>query len=311
MFFRSMVIFKFPLAFATSLTTMAADEGDTGLNNVLAQARIKPVGPLEMSSTGFVPPMGETDEALFFKSEHFIWISVQTQKKIMPPSAINTVFKARLADLEEKEGRKIGGKARKRLKDDVMHEMLPRAFVTEGRTDAYLDLQRGMIVVDASSRKSAEAVVSALRGALGSFPATPVNAEVAPRSVLTGWVAGEPLPELFALADECELKDPIDGGAVARFSKQELGEEEVKKNLEAGKMATKVGFIHEDHVSFVLGEDLIVRKIKLLDGAVDSLENDSREDLRAELNARFTLMTAEFSRLIDTVSSALKFSAVE
>ncbi|MGZ1522249.1 recombination-associated protein RdgC [Xanthomonas citri] len=311
MFFRSMVTFKFPPAFAASLAAMAADEGDTGLNNVLALARIKPVGPLEMHSTGFIPPMGDTDEALLFKSEHFIWISVQNQKKIMPPSAINTVFKARLADLEEKEGHKIGGKARKRLKDDVMHEMLPRAFVTEGRTDAYLDLQRGMIVIDASSRKSAEVVVSALRGALGSFPATPVNAEVAPRGVLTGWVSGEPLPELLALADECELKDPIEGGAVARFSKQELGEEEVKKNLEAGKVATKVGLIHEDHVSFVFGEDLILRKIKLLDGAVDLLANDSPDDMRAELTARFNLMTAEFSRVIDTVSASLKFSKVE
>ena len=67
-----------------------------------------------------------------------------------------------------------------------MHELLPRAFVRPGRTDALLDLEHGLCVVDTSSRKSGENVVSEIRHALGSFPALPLNAEVAPRAVLTG-----------------------------------------------------------------------------------------------------------------------------
>ena len=192
-----------------------------------------------------------------------------------------------------------------------MHELLPRAFVRPGRTDALLDLTHGLCIVDSSSRKSAENVVSEIRHALGSFPALPVNAEVAPRSVLTGWIAGEPLPEGLSIGDECELKDAADKGAVVKCQRQELQGDEIAKHLESGKQVTKLALTLDDHVSFVLGEDLIVRKFKLLDGAVDSLESTERDDVRAELDARFALMAAEAKRLFNVLEPALKISRIE
>jgi len=67
----------------------------------------------------------------------------------------------------------------------------------------------------------------------------------------------------------------------------------------------------DDHVSFVLGEDLVVRKFKLLDGAVDALESGERDDLRAELDARFALMSAELKRLFSVIEPALKLSKAD
>jgi recombination associated protein RdgC len=55
----------------------------------------------------------------------------------------------------------------------------------------------------------------------------------------------------------------------------------------------------------------VIRKFKLLDGAVDSLENTEREDLRAELEARFALMSHELRRLFSVLEPALKLSKVE
>jgi recombination associated protein RdgC len=150
-----------------------------------------------------------------------------------------------------------------------------------------------------------------VRKALGSFPALPVNAEVAPRSVLTGWIAGEPLPDGLSLGDECELKDPVDGGAVVKCQRQELTGEEIGKHLESGKQVTRLALTLDDHVSFVLGEDLVIRKFKLLDGAVDQLESTERDDLRAELDARFALMAGEVKRLFSVLEPALKLSKVD
>ena len=64
-------------------------------------------------------------------------------------------------------------------------------------------------------------------------------------------------------------------------------------------------------VAFVLGDDLIVRKFKLLDGAVDELESTDRDDIRAELDARFALMSAEVKRLFAVLESALKLSKAD
>ena len=135
--------------------------------------------------------------------------------------------------------------------------------------------------------------------------------KLSPRAVLTGWIAGEPLPTGFALGDECELKDPIDGGAVVKCQRQELLGDEIRKHLESGKQVSRLALVFDDHVSFVLGEDLVVRKLKFLDGAVDQLENTERDSLNAELDARFALMSAELSRLFIALETALKLSKPE
>ena len=300
MFFRNLTLFRFP----TSL-----DLSD--LDTHLASCALKPVGTLELSSRGFVPPLGRDAEALSHRIGDAIWLSVGSEDKLLPGAVVNDLLQKKLAEIEQKEGRRPGGRARKRLKEDLVHELLPRAFVRPGRTDAILDLEHGLCAVDTSSRKQAENVVSEIRRALGSFPALPLNAEVAPRAVLTGWIAGEPLPDGLSLGDECELKDAADRGAVVKCQRQELTGEEIGKHLESGKQVTRLALALDDHAAFVLGEDLVLRKFKLLDGAVDQLESSERDDIRAELDARFALMAGELKRLFGVLEPALKLSRAD
>ncbi len=300
MFFRNLTLFRFP----TSLDL-------TDLDAQLAACVLKPVGPLELSSRGFVAPMGQHHEFLDHAIDGTHWLTVGGEDKLLPGAVVNDLLQKKLAVIEEKEGRRPGGRTRKRLKEDLVAELLPRAFVRPVRTDALLDSKLGVIVVDTSSRKNAESVVSEVRKALGSFPALPVNAEVAPRAILTGWIAGDPLPDGLSLGDECELRDPSDSGAVVKVQRMELSGEEIGMHLQAGKQVTRLALVLDDHVSFVLGEDLVIRKFKLLDGAVDQLESTEREDVRAEMEARFALMSGEFRRLFLVLETALKLSRAD
>ena len=300
MFFRNLTLFRFPAALDVS-----------DLDEQLAECALKPVGPLELSSRGFVPPFGHHGEAMSHAVGQSLWLTVGGEDKLLPGAVVNDLLQKKLAAIEDKEGRKPGGRTRKRLKDELVMELLPRAFVRPVRTDALLDGGLGVIAVDTSSRKSAEAVVSEVRRALGSFPALPLNAEVAPRAILTGWVAGDALPDGLSLGDECELRDPADTGAVVKVQRMELSGEEIGKHLEAGKQVTRLALVLDDHVSFVVGEDLVVRKFKLLDGAVDQLESSDREDVAAELDARFALMAGEFKRLFAVLEQAFKLSKAE
>jgi recombination associated protein RdgC len=300
MFFRNLTLFRFP----TSLDF-------SRLDSLLAEAPLKPVGALELSSRGFIPPFTREEPELSHRIGDAIWLTVGAEDRLLPSAVVNDLLGKKLAEIERKEGRKPGGRTRKRIKEDLVHELLPRAFVRPSRTDAMLDLTHGFIAVDSASRKSAENVVSEIRGAMGSFPALPLNAEVAPRAILTGWIAGEPLPEGLALGEECELKDAMDGGAVVKCQHQDLVGEEIAKHLEAGKQVTRLALTLDDHLSFVLGEDLVIRKLKFLDGAIDQLENTENQDLRAELDARFTLMSGEVRRLFVVLEAALKLSRAE
>ncbi|RPE81827.1 recombination associated protein RdgC [Vulcaniibacterium tengchongense] len=297
MLFRNLTLFRFP-------TSTKFDDLDAGLD----ECQLKPVGLFELSSRGFISPFGRDAEALSHRQGDALWLAVGGEDKILPGSVVNDLLQKKLAEIEQKEGRKPGGRTRKRIKDELIADLLPRAFVKPSRTDALVDLGHGVVAVDTSSRKSGENVVSEIRRALGSFPALPLNAEVAPRAVLTGWVAGEPLPDGLSLGDECELRDPADRAARVRIDSMELNSDEIAKHLESGKQVTRLALNLDDHVSFVLGEDLIVRKFKLLDGAVDELEATERNDLRAELDARFVLMAGEFRRLFTVLEGALKLT---
>ena len=302
MFFLNLTFFRFPTTLAKTLDDLDAR---------LEECKLKPVGPSELMSRGFISPFGRDGATMSHRVGDAIWITLGGEDRLLPSAVINDQLGRKLAEIEEKEGRRLGGRARKRLKEDIVLELLPRAFVRPVRCSATLDLEHGFIAVDTSSRKTAENLVSELRHALGSFPALPLNAEASVRVILTGWLAGEPLPPGLSLGDECELKDPVDGGAVVRCSRHELQVDEIRQHLEAGKQVTRLALVLDDHVGFVLGEDLVLRKLKFLDGAVDQLEGTEADGVAAELDARFALMSGELKRLFAVLEPALKFSRAD
>ncbi|PJK00803.1 recombination-associated protein RdgC [Lysobacteraceae bacterium NML91-0213] len=310
MFFRNLTFFRFPADFAGLFPTSVANEL-AGLPAQLVDCALRPVGPLELSTRGFVSPFGRSGEKLSHQLGNAIWITLGGEDRLLPAAVVNELLARKLEEIEEREGRRPGGRRRKQLRDDLVHELLPKAFVQPVRVDAYFDLDRRFIAVDTTSRRTAETVVGEVRRAAGSFPALPLNAEISPRSVFTGWLAGEALPDGLSLGEEVELKDPAGSGAVVKCQHQDLASDEIARHLESGKQVTRVALVLDDHLSFVLGDDLVIRKLRFLDGAIDSLEQTEADDIAAELDARFALMAGEFGRLFDVLASALRFSEAD
>lgn len=299
MFFKNLTMFRFPAPLDFS-----------ALADLLPACALKPVGPLELASRGFISPFGREEEVLLHQLGNAIWVTTGAEQKILPATVVNEALQKCLDDIAAREGRIPGGRARKLLREDILHELLPRAFVKSSRTDAIIDLQNHLLVVNASGRNAAEAVASDLRAAMGSFPVVPLNAEVAPRSILTAWISGAPLPEGLSLGEAAELRDPCEGGGRVKVTDNELLSDEIEKHLDAGKQVTKLALVLEDRVSFELGDDLVLRKVKFLDGAMDTLEH-ADDDHRAELDARFALQTGEIRRLFTVLAQAFKLSKAE
>jgi recombination associated protein RdgC len=204
----------------------------------------------------------------------------------------------KLEEMEIRQEDKALRTERKKLKEDLLHELLPRAFVRTSRMSSYVDKQHGWLVLDTSSRKSAENALTQVREALGSFPAVPLAPEEGPRVLMTDWLANGSLPAGLTLGDECELRDPATAtGAIARCRRQDLDAEEIKEHLRNGKQVFQLGLVFDDRISFVLGEDLVLRKLKFLDAVLDEL-GDSQPDAAAEMDARFALLTLEMQRLL-------------
>jgi len=290
MFFRNLSLFRFSPAVAAELSR---------LDEALAERRLRPCGPLEMFTRGFVQPSGNADHgSMTLAIRYCVLMVIGGQDKLLPSAVINGELQSKVQKIAEEEGRKVGGRERKRIKDDLLTELLPRAFVRGSRLSAYVDKKNGWLVLDTASRKAAESAITQIREALGSFPAVPLAPEEGPRVLLTDWLSTGNLPTGLALGDECELRDPATAtGARWKGRATDLDAEEVKEHLRSGKQVFQLGLVFNDRISFVLGEDLVVRKLKFLDMVMDQL-GDSLQDAQAELDATFALLTSELTDLL-------------
>lgn len=290
MFFRNLSLFRFSPAVGTDLAR---------LEEALASHRLRACGPLEMATHGFVPPLaGAEDEPLTRSVKHCTLLALGSEDKLLPAQVVNTELQRKVRAVAEQHGRRVGGRERKRIKDEVLTELLPRAFVRSSRMAAYVDRQHGWVVLDTASRKAAEDALTQVRQALGSFPAVPLAPASSPRLLMTDWLSSGKLPAGLQLGDECELRDPASNtGAIVRCRRQDLEADEIKEHLRTGKQVFLLGLVFNERVSFVLGEDLVVRKLRFLDVVTEEL-GDSQDDAAAELDAGFALMSLELAPLL-------------
>ena len=292
MFFRNLTLFRFSPAVAKTLSD---------LETALADRALRACGPLEAATRGFVSPFGPDSEVLAHTVGQTTLFTLGTEEKLLPAAVVNAELGLRLRKEAERRGKPVGGRERRRLKAEVLDTLLPRAFVRPSRLSAYVDTKNGWLVLDTASRKAAEACLTALREALGSFPALPLTAAETPRALMTDWLAHGKLPDGLALGDECELRDPA-GGAVVRCRRQELESSEVREHLKRGKQAFQLGLVFDGRMGFVLGEDLVLRKLRFLDTVCDASAGDALDSAEAELDARFALMTLELERVLQGMS---------
>lgn len=262
---------------------------------IIAAGPIRDPGPLELTSFGWRPPLGRESTNLVHRVGLDVLLSFGTCARILPAQVVNDAVAEKLDAIEAQRGRRPGGKERQRIKDEVITDLMPRAFLKHTATRAWFDHGNGILAIDTASRRTAELVIGALREALGSFPATPLSAMASCRLILTDWLHGRGLPQGIVLADEAELRDPGDDGAIVRLRRQDLAAEEVLEHLHAGKQAAALQVGFDGRISMVLGEDLSLRKLRFDDGVNDCLAD--AEDRRAELDAQLALYAAELRRL--------------
>ena len=278
------------------------------IEGALEGARLRSPGPQELATHGFISPYGRGQDVLVHGLGSHTLLSLGSEARLLPAQVVNDALADKLDALASERGRRPGGRERMRVKDEVITDLLPRAFIKSTRTDAWLDHDKGWLAIDSSSRKSAETLVHAVREAVGSFPATPVGADGSARSLLTRWLGGNDLPGDFALGDECELRDPGDDGAIARCRRQDLDSDEIREHLNAGKQAVQLALTYDDRISFVLADDLSIRKLRFGDVVLEQLGDIGGEDAIAELDARFALMTAELSRLFERLDALFELT---
>lgn len=296
-FFKNAIVYRLtnPMGLMARLPTLEEN---------LKLLQFTPCGSQDMARTGWVPAT-EQHQILVHQANGQFLLTIQKQEKIIPGPVIKQELNARITKLETEQGRRLKKTEKDALKDEVLHSLLPRAFVKNSRTQLWIDIGNALITVDAPSARKAEDALALLRKSLGSLPVVPLTIEKPVELTLTDWVRSGLVPAGFAMCDAAELQHILADGGVAKVKKQDLTSDEIKTHIEAGKVVTKLAMDWMERISFTLSDSFMLSRLKFCDELRDQNDDIDREDVLARLDADFTLMTGELSALINQLVAAL------
>ena len=285
------------------------------LENKLAQKRFTPCSSHEPGSYGWYEPLGRQGESLVHELIGCQMICARQEEKLLPPAVVNEVVEEKAAAMEEEAGRRPGRKERSEMKEEVFHQLLPKAFSRFTNLYAMIDKQQGWILVDAASANKADALISFLRDTLGSLPVKPLEVRLAPSFVMTEWLRHPSRHDGFQLLDSCELKERTEEPGVVRCKGQDLTADEIIAHLDAGKDVVKLAVAWDERLSCLIESDMSIKRLRFLD-LVQEEAADYQTDGSADLfDAHFSLMTLEMRRfiprLMDTFGGVMADSEVE
>ncbi len=276
----------------------------TILEKQLAEFKFTPCSSQDRAKSGWIPPLGEEAEALSHNSNGQTLIVLQREEKILPAPVISRALQLKVAKLESEQARHLTKTERDSLRDEVVQELLPRAFSKFSQTRLWISPDAGLITIDASSTKKAEDALALLRKCLGSLPVIPLCMENPIEMTLTNWLRNGPMPAGFALQDSAELKGMLEGGTV-RVMDQDLTGDEIATSIEAGKQVTKLALEWRERIWFTLAGDGSLKNLKFGVTLLDQNSDIDSDDYVARFDADFMLMTAELSALITNLIEAL------
>lgn len=296
MWFKNISVYKFTQAFGLDRDT---------LQEALQTQVFTPCGSQDEFSFGFVAPIEPENDLLVRYINGCLVICGKREDKVLPSSAIKQELQRQIKDLEEREARKIPGKERTRMKEELIFNLLPKAMTVSKKTYAYIDVENGYLVVDAASSKKAEDLLSQLRKCLGSLPVVPIGATHSnAESTMTQWLLNNDAPAGFVIDDECELRSMEEEGGIIRCKRQHLDLPEIKNHLDSGKLVHKLALTWQDRISFTLDAELGIKRVKFLDLIQEKAAEIEAVDEVEQFEADFTIMAGEITNLLNDLIEA-------
>ncbi|MFP4130231.1 MAG: recombination-associated protein RdgC [Halorhodospira sp.] len=268
-----------------------------GADSRLAAQAFTPCGALEPSRSGFVPPLGP-GAPLAHGAAGSLLICLQEESKLLPAAVIREALDERISAVEAAEHRKVRKRERDRIRDEVVTDLMPRAFSRHKRTWGYIDTEAGYLVVDAGSERQAEHFVEQLREAWGDLALAPPETEEEPATIMTRWLAQQQLPGDLELGEEAVLEDPGAEGCEVRVKRQDLSAGEIRAHIDAGKRVRRLAVTYSDRISGVLDTDLRLRRLRFGDVVRDQAGDRDPESEAEQLDADFSLMALELRALL-------------
>ena len=271
------------------------------LEEKLSLNAIQACSAMEMQRLGWISPKEEGQPFVHTLGSQ-MQICLGVEKKLLPNTVITQFAKSRAVELEEQQGYKPGRKQMKQIKEAITDELLPRAFALRRKTYAWINPVAGFMVVDAANLAKADELIEMLIKNVDGIGLVPLRTNTSPTAAMTSWLAGDDLSAAFTVDRDCELRASGEERATVRYVRHALEAEEIAKHITAGKEATRLAMTWSDKISFVLHDNLQIKRIAALDILKDQADADGQDDA---FDADFAMMSGELQKLLVDVIEAL------
>jgi len=271
----------------------------------LDTGRFVECGASQLESAGWVEPRGEKNGVLMEGVGGQLILKLCIERKAVPSQVVKNTLEQQLEKIEADTGRRPKGKKARELKEDIVHGLLPRAFPKRSTTTIWIDPRAKLVTVGAGSVKAADRIVSMLVELLGGgITLTLLQTETSAGTAMAEWLKTREAPPGFTIDRECELKQPDSEKSTVRYARHTLDIEEVGEHIAQGKLPTQLAMTWNSRVSFVLTEAMTIKKIKLLDVALEGAgSTGGKEDNGFDADVAIT--TGELGQLIPDLIMAL------
>src|SRR5688572_2087321 len=268
----------------------------------LAQQPLQKCAGFEMESRGWVCPQHE-GQYVYHQNRQWL-LALGFEQKLLPGSVIRQAAEERIVQMEAMLGHPIGRKQKRDIKDKVTAELMPRALSRRRKTHAWIDTANGWFAVDAAGEPKAEQFVEALRKTEDDLEVTRLETRMSPSTSMSGWIIEGEAPGPFGIDEDLELRAPDATKATVRYARHGLGGKDIRDHIAAGKQPVRLGLTWNERISFVLTEQLHVKRLAFLEILErESSEETENEDERFDID--FALMTGELSRMLADLAKAL------
>ena len=291
MWFKNLQIYRLPANWSAEPEQFEAQ---------LAAHTLNPCSASEMQSIGWIAP---SPGGPLLHSVNRQWLlALGAEQKLLPASVVKQFANDRAKTIEENEGRRVGRKEMRELREAMTLELLPRAFVRQRTTFGWIDPVGGWLIIDAAAPAKAEELLEHLRKSVEGLPARLLQVNQSPSSAMTAWVAEGEAPANFTLDQDLELRSAEK--ATVRYVKHTLEGEEIRQHIATGKVVTRLAMTWNDKISFVLDENLQIKRLAFLDILKEQADGQA-ENADERFDLHFTLLTGEIALLLKDLVAAL------
>lgn len=243
--------------------------------------------------TGFAPLNPDINEDLVWSAPGGASVlTYMIHERSLTGATVREYVLARGKKLEEREGRKVYKKEYAQIKDEVIAELLPKAFIKHKRVPVLI--LGNLLVIGATTAKVAEMVLCDLRECMDGLSVVPYNTKIEPAAWLGDLTANK--KGLLSAGDTLKMVNDVKD--VVTFKGVDLSDDEPQSYRENGFRVKEIGMWLGTEMYCRVTDTLIFKGIKFAEDLLRVSRADTDGDVAATIDADIMLITDTVRKLV-------------